>query len=102
MAYTMRVVEVDSAAEHDLPADTVTRDTPPCRTWTPDSTGEPGRDARAQGPLLPLAFRPRHDVFFVSAARWPDLIGKALQLKTMDSPELAPVRARRGATASAP
>jgi len=86
MAYTLRVVEVDSAAEHDLPADTVTRDTPPYRTRTTDQTRESGRDGRAQGPLLPLAFHPRHDVFYVSAGRWPDLIGKALQLKTIDSP----------------
>ena len=86
MAYTMRVVEIDSAAEHDLPADTVTRDTPPYRTWTTGQTGETGRDGRAQGPLLPLAFRPRHDVFYVWAGRWPELSGKALQLKTTHSP----------------
>jgi hypothetical protein len=86
MAYTMRVVEVDNAVEHDLPADTVTRDAPPGRSCTTDRRApEYGSDGGAQGPLLPLAFRLRNDVFYVWSERWPDLIGKALELKTTGS-----------------
>ncbi len=65
MAYTMRVVEVDGGREHHLPADTVTHD----------------EEGRARGPLVPLAFRPRHDVFYVRSDRWPGLAGKALRLE---------------------
>jgi hypothetical protein len=85
MAYTMRVVEVDNAVEHDLPADTVTHDAPPGRPCPTDRRAEYGSEGGAQGPLLPLAFRPRRDVFYVWSERWPDLIGKALELKTTGS-----------------
>jgi hypothetical protein len=67
MSYTMAVAAIDGGV-HQLPADTVTFDTPP-------RTGGP-----AGGPLLPLAFRSSRDVFYVRAARWPELGGKALQL----------------------
>ena len=65
--YTMKVVEIDSRCEHDLPADTVTRDE--------EATG-------ARGPYIPLAFRVRRDVFYICSARWPELAGKALLLKS--------------------
>ncbi len=65
--YTMKVVEIDSRSEHDLPADTVTRD-------------EAASGAR--GPYIPLAFRVRRDVFYIYSARWPELAGKALLLKS--------------------
>lgn len=66
--YTMKVVEIDdSCSEHDLPADTVTRD-------------EAASGAR--GPYIPLAFRVRRDVFYICSARWPELAGKALLLKS--------------------
>ncbi|HET9597809.1 MAG TPA: hypothetical protein VFP65_19635 [Anaeromyxobacteraceae bacterium] len=61
MGYTMRVVEIDSGREHELPADAVTRDS-----------------AGAIAPLLPLGFRPRGAVFFVTSQRWPELRGLAL------------------------
>jgi hypothetical protein len=67
MDYTMPVVEVESGREHRLPADAVTRDA--------------SRPVRSQGPILPLAFRPRAEAFYVTSARWPDLAGKALRLK---------------------
>jgi len=88
MRYTMRVVEIDGAAEHELPADTVTRDTPPLPTSRGVTSargaaaGESGNGTR--GPLVPLAFRPRHDVFYVCAARWPELSGKALRVKPLE------------------
>ncbi|HEX9288772.1 MAG TPA: hypothetical protein VF904_04535 [Anaeromyxobacteraceae bacterium] len=85
MRYTMWVVEIDGALEHELPADTVTRDTPPLAP-SRGVTSERGAAAAGsgngtRGPLVPLAFRPRHDVFYVSAARWPELTGKALRVK---------------------
>jgi hypothetical protein len=64
MSYTMRVVEIASGMKHELPADAVTRDVP-----TP-----------ARGALVPLAFRPAGDAFYVSSGRWPELTGKALRL----------------------
>jgi hypothetical protein len=85
MGYTMKVVEIEGASEHELPADTVTRDSPP--RSPSQALASPGRQAAeaaracAHGPLLPLAFRPRDDVFYVDTARWPDLVGKALRLK---------------------
>jgi hypothetical protein len=87
MDYTMPVVEVESGREHRLPADAVTRDTPP-----PACASRPG-DGRAasQGPLLPLAFRPRGDAFFVTSPRWPELAGKALRLQA-SRPVEAPSR----------
>jgi hypothetical protein len=63
--YTMTVVSADGS-EHDLPADTVTRDEP-----------APG----TRGPYVPLAFRPQGDVFYVCSARWSELAGLALRLK---------------------
>ena len=88
MAYTMRVVEIGNAREHDLPADTVTRDAPACSPprvarAIARSSAEAERGGRASGPLLPLGFRPQGDVFYVSAERWPELLGKALRLKAM-------------------
>ena len=65
--YTMRVVEIDSRSEHELPADTVTRDEV--------ATG-------SSGPYIPLAFRVRRDVFYICSERWPELTGKALLLKS--------------------
>lgn len=73
MAYTMRVLEVESGSEHVLPADTVTRDTP--QAVDPPRSGS----GPSQGPILPLAFRARDDTFYVTAARWPELQGKALR-----------------------
>jgi glutamine cyclotransferase len=66
MAYTMTVVETSSGVEHELPADTVTRDVPL-------------RSAR--GPLIPLAYRPSRGVFYVTHERWPELGGVALRLR---------------------
>jgi hypothetical protein len=64
MTYTMKIVEIETGREHELPADTVSRD-------------EPG----AQGPLIPLGFRPRHCAFYVCSARWPELAGKPLRVR---------------------
>jgi hypothetical protein len=63
MAYVLSVVEVQGGREHVLPADTVTRDT-----------------VHAGGPIVPLAFRAHHEVFFVSGERWRALSGKELSL----------------------
>jgi hypothetical protein len=63
----MKVVEIDSRSEHDLPADTVTRDE---------------AASGSSGPFIPLAFRVRRDVFYICSARWPGLAGKALLLKS--------------------
>jgi hypothetical protein len=62
MGYTMRVVEVDSGQEHELPADAVTRD-----------------HAGALAPLIPLGFRAHDAVFFVSSQRWPELMDRPLR-----------------------
>ena len=77
----MPVIEVDSGKAHRLPADAVTRDTPrppPGAPW-PGHVG----GGRSQGPLLPLAFRPRSERFYVASSRWPELAGKALRLGAM-------------------
>jgi hypothetical protein len=65
--YTMRVVALAGGGEHDLPADTVTRDEP-----------APGRP----GPYVPLAFRLLGDVFYVHSPRWSALEGIPLCLKS--------------------
>jgi hypothetical protein len=78
MNYTMQVVEAVSGRVHGLPADAVTRDSP----------------SRSGGPLLPLAYRARRDLFFVSNDRWPELHGKALRLVGA----APPVRARAART----
>jgi hypothetical protein len=85
MAYTMTVVEIDSGAEHVLPADAVTHDTPRYSRLH-HTAGDMRRPAaslqRERGPLVPLGFRPRHDVFYIAAPRWPELVGKALRVKS--------------------
>lgn len=86
----MRVFEVESGSEHLLPADTVTRDTPQA-VGPPRSDGGP-----SQGPILPLAFRPRDDTFYVTAARWPGLQGKALRVRGEASGRRAAAAGRRG------
>jgi len=81
MAYTMTVVEVNGGREHDLPADTVTRDLP--LDWgLRQETAAPALDwgVDGRGPLVPLAFRPHRDVFHVASRRWPGLAGKALRV----------------------
>ncbi len=65
MAYTMRVMEIASGVEHELPPDAVTCDTHPNSPW---------------GPIVPLAFRPAGVHFYVSGDRWPTLVGKPVQL----------------------
>jgi hypothetical protein len=64
MIFTMRVVETESGREHVLPGDVVT-----CET----------RSGRY--PLLPLGYRARGQVFYVSSERWPELEGKALRTR---------------------
>lgn len=81
MLYTMRVVDIVGGGEHDLPADTVTRDAP----------------GRGGGPLLPLAYRPLHCPFYVCSERWPELAGKALRVKAAARP-----RGRARPSASGP
>jgi hypothetical protein len=66
MPYTMKVVEIETGYEHELPADTVSRD-------------EPGG---AHGPLVPLGFRPRDCAFYVFSERWPQLAGKPLRVRS--------------------
>ena len=86
MAYTMTVVEIDNGTEHVLPADAVTHDTPRYSRLY-HTAGDLRRPAEAlkreRGPLVPLAFRSREAVFYIAAPRWPDLVGKALQLKDL-------------------
>jgi hypothetical protein len=65
MPYTMKVVEIATGIEHELPADVVTRDTHP---------------ASPSGPILPLAFRPAGDSFYVTSSRWLSLAGKPVRL----------------------
>jgi hypothetical protein len=62
MGYSMRVVEVESGVEYELPADAVTRDA-----------------AGALAPLIPLGFRAPGAVFFVSSRRWPELMDRPLR-----------------------
>lgn len=64
-SYSVKVVGLDGS-EHEIPADTVTRE-------------EPAPASR--GPYVPLAFRAARDVFYVWSERWPELAGKALRLK---------------------
>jgi hypothetical protein len=64
MRYAMQVVEAVSGRGHRLPADVVTRDSP----------------GGTRGPLLPLAYRARGELFFVSSERWPELHGEPLRL----------------------
>ncbi|BDG03378.1 hypothetical protein [Anaeromyxobacter oryzae] len=68
MAYTVFVLEVESGREHALPADAVTVD-------------EPVREGC--GPLVPLGFRSRDDVFYVRHERWPELEGRALRVREL-------------------
>lgn len=72
-SYLMRVVEADGR-EHEIPADTVTREV---------------AVLGARGPIVPLAFRAQRDVFYVWSQRWPELAGKALRLHP------APTRRRK-------
>lgn len=64
MDFTIRVVETESGREHVLPGDVVTCDT---------------QDGRY--PLIPVGYRPRGAVFFVSSERWPELRGRALRTR---------------------
>jgi hypothetical protein len=78
MWYTVKVVEIDSGREHVLPADTVTCDAPPAPAHHACAAGA---TSAVRAPLVPLAFRPRRDVFYVSTGRWPQLAGKSLRVK---------------------
>jgi len=69
MRYMMTVKDLGSGEEHELPADTVTRD-----------AHAPGQSCAGRVPLLPLGFRPREAVFFVHSDRFPNLRGKWLQV----------------------
>ena len=59
------MVEIASGTEHEIPADAVTRDV---------------RAPAAHGPLVPLAFRPHGDAFFLLGDRWAEFSGKPLRL----------------------
>ena len=65
MLYTMKIVEIETGLEHELPADTVSRDDP----------------GGTRGPLVPLGFRGGHSAFYVVSERWPHLAGKPLRVR---------------------
>ena len=68
MPRTMRVVEIGTGVEHELPGDAVTRDAPTLARATSPS-----------GPVVPLAFRPADVAFYVSGKQWPELAGKLVR-----------------------
>lgn len=68
MAYAMRVVEIGTGVEHEIPADAATRDAPTL-----------ARPSALSGPVVPLVFRPADAAFYLSAIVWPELAGKLLR-----------------------
>jgi hypothetical protein len=75
VTYTMAVIEVETGAEYELPADAVTLEAA--------SDGDGARAAAAlpeHVALLPLAFRARDAVFYLAGHRWPALEGKPLRV----------------------
>jgi hypothetical protein len=75
VTYTMAVIEVETGAEYELPADAVTLEAASARDGAPAAAERPGHVA-----LLPLAFRGRDAVFYLGGHRWPALEGRPLRV----------------------
>jgi hypothetical protein len=64
----VKVVEVGTGAEYELPGDAATRDARTLAYFSYPS-----------GAVLPLVLRPADAVFYVAGDRWPELTGKLVR-----------------------
>jgi hypothetical protein len=77
VTYTMAVIEVETGAEHELPADAVTLDAASAHEGAPSAAAP---EPPAHVAILPLAFRARDAVFYLAGHRWPALEGRPLRV----------------------
>jgi hypothetical protein len=68
MACVVKVIEVGTEEEHELPGDAATRD---ARTLA--------SIAHPSSAVVPLVLRPPDAMFYVSGERWPELSGKLVR-----------------------
>ena len=68
MPSMLKVVEIGTEIEHELPGDVATRDARTLAYFSYPS-----------GAVLPLVFRPVDTMFYVAGDRYPELVGKLVR-----------------------
>ena len=68
MPSMLKVVEVGTGVEHEIPGDVATRDARTLAYFSYPS-----------GAVLPLVLRPADAMFYVAGERYPELVGKLVR-----------------------
>jgi hypothetical protein len=80
VAYTLKVVDIRTDEQYELPADTVTLEEP-IQEMPLAVTKDAEARAIAHRALVPLGYRPPGEQFYVAGSRWSELAGKPLRVQ---------------------